>query len=173
MKRLLLAGLLVAPFALSRMGARAEQDDAYGSLVGMADSAASDQGPHAGAIPPENASTEENRAAGHPSGDELRTEFGSVLIKKTAKHASAPGAKSEAAKDDAPSVSVPAVSASRIWTSLFASLLPSMSRVPSYEVAVSTAAPRASPQPARPATAASVAGGARGLLELVATVTAP
>ncbi len=112
MKRLLLAGPFLLIFALS--GARADPNDAYGSLVGMADSASRDQGPQAGEISPAQAG-------------------------KSAKKASAPGAKSEAAKEnDAPSVAVPAAAAPRAWTRLFSSLLPPMARVP-FGVAVSTA----------------------------------
>lgn len=149
MKRLLLAGLLVLPFAL----ARAQQSDAYGSLVGLADSASSDKGPQAGEILPDD---------------------GSARIETPVKKAAAPGTKREAAKDgDAPSVSVPAAAAPRVWTRLFASLLPAMTRVPSFEVAASTAARRGRPEPARPATAASAAGSAQGLLEFVAVATAP
>lgn len=172
MKRLLLAGLLVLPLALSRTGARAEQDDAYGSLVGMADSAAGDRGPQAGDIPPDNAAAEGRRIPGAPSGDAPETEFGSAQAVRTAKKPTE--AKREAAKEsDAPSVAVPAVSAPRVWTKVFSSLIPSMTRVPAYEVAASTAPRRARPEPAREATAASAAGGARGLLELVAAATAP
>ncbi len=103
MKRLLFAGFLILPFTLVRTYAHAERDDAYGSLVGMADSASRDRGPQAGEIPP----------AGVPA-----------RMKKAAKQAPAPMAGPAAAP--------------RVWTRLFASLLPSRAHV-SFGVAVSTA----------------------------------
>lgn len=173
MKRLLLAGLLVLPFAL----ARAQQDDAYGSLVGMADSASSDRGPQAGEIgsdlagerlgsePPEAAKTDSEAPASERS--EAKVEA----------PAPARAPKRERVKpkreDDLPAVSVPAAAAPRVWTKLFSSLLPSMTRGSSFEVSASTAARQARPEPARPATAASAAGSAQGMLELVAAATAP
>jgi hypothetical protein len=163
MSRLPLAGLLVLLLALARAGARAERNVAYGSLVGMADSASGDKGPQAGEIPPDDA-----------SGEASKTEYGSARIERRARKASAPGAKREAAKDDdAPSVSVPAAPAPRVWTRLFSSLIPAMSRGSSFDVAASTAARRAGREGVRPATAASAAGSAQGLLELVAAATAP
>ena len=173
MKRLLLAGLLVLPFAL----ARAQQGDAYGSLVGMADSAASDQGPQAGEIgsdlagerlgsePPEAAKAGFEAPAGERS--EVKVEA----------PAPARAPKRERVKprreDDEPAVSVPAAAAPRVWTKVFSSLLPNMTRGSSFEVAASTAARRARPGPARPDTAASAAGSAQGMLELVAVAPNP
>lgn len=172
MKRLLLAGLLILPFAL----ARAEKDDAYGSLVGMADSAASDKGPEADEIPSGTAPVEERRAAAKPSGEEAGAEFGAARIDKPAEKASAPASASKPAAsktdDDEPLVSVPAASP-RVWTRLFASLLPPMTRIAAFEVAASTAPRRAGRAPERPATEASVAGAAQGLLEIVSAATAP
>jgi hypothetical protein len=174
MKRLLLAGLLVLPLALSRTGARAEQDDAYGSLVGMAGSASSDKGPQAGEIPSDNPSNEERRADERPSVEDPKTEYGSARAVKAEKKAPAPAAKREAAKDDdRTAVAVPAAAAPRVWTRLFASLLPPAARPASFEIAVSTAARPARPEPAHQATAASAAGRERGMLELVALATAP
>lgn len=174
MKRLLLAGLLVLPLALSRTGVRAGQDDAYGSLVGMADSAAGDKGPQAGDIPPDNAPAEEPRVSGTPSGDAPKTQFGSARARTPANKTASSRTKRAAAKDDdMPSVVVPAVSAPRIWTKVFSALIPSMTRPASYEVAASTSSRRARPEPPRAATAASAAGSAQGLLELVAVATAP
>jgi len=169
MKRLLLAGLLVLPFA----PVRAERDDAYVSLVGMADSASGDRGPEAGEIPSADAA-ESSRVQGAPSGEAPITDFGPARAVKAARKASSPAAKPARKSDDAPSVAVPAVPVPRIWTRMFASLVPSRARVSSdYEVAASTAARRARPEPAREATPASVAGSAQGLLELVAVATAP
>jgi hypothetical protein len=173
MKRLLLAGSLVLPFAL----ARAQQGDAYGSLVGMADSASSDHGPQAGEIgsdlagerlgsePPEAAKTDSEAPAGE------RSEVSAAVA------APAPAPKRERVKpkreDDEPAVSVPAAAAPRVWTKLFSSLLPNMARGSAFEVAASTVSRSARPEPARPATAASAAGSAQGMLELVAAATAP
>lgn len=174
MKRLLLAGLLVIPVALSRTGARADQDDAYGSLVSMADSAASDRGPEAGAIPPDAPSIEEGFSA--PAASAPSPEAAPSRTEKPAKPAPAPAARREAAikDDDAPAVAVPAAAAApRVWTRVFASLLPPMRRASSFEVAASTAPRGARPDAPRPSTPASAAGSAQGLIELVAAATAP
>lgn len=172
MKRLLLAGLLVLPLALSRTGARADQDDAYVSLVSMADSAASDRGPEAGAIPPDSPSIEEASSTPAPSVEGPAPEAAPV---RTAKPAPAPAARREAPtkEDDAPAVTVPAAAAPRVWTRVFATLLPPMRRASSFEVAASTAPRGARPEAPRPSTPASAAGSAQGLLELVAAATAP
>jgi hypothetical protein len=172
MKRLLLAGLLALPIALSRTGARAEQEDAYGSLVGMADSAADDKGPQAGEIGPDLA--EERSRSGPPEAAKTDSPAPAVARTPGKPAASSSAAKREAAKnDDAPSVTVPTATAPRVWTRLFASLLPPMTRTSAFEVSASTAARRVRPEPARLATAASAAGSAQGLLELVAAATAP
>lgn len=168
MKRLLLAGLLALPLALSRTGARADQDDAYGSLVGMAGSAASDRGPEAGDIPPDNPSIE-TRSSSPAASAAPAAAYAPARAEKPAKPVPAPAAKREAAKDDdAPSVAVPAASAPRVWTKVFSTLLPPAARAAGFEVAASTAS-----RGARPSTPASAAGSAQGLLELVAAATAP
>lgn len=173
MKRLLLAGLLVLPLALSRLGARAEQGDAYGSLVGMADIAGTDKGPDAGEMPRDTGG-ETRRAAGAPSGETIRAEYGAPRAEAPAKKTAGPAAKREAARDDdAPSVAVPAPGPRRVWTRLFASLVPSLRPSPAFEVSVSTEGRSLRPVPARPATEASAAGSAQGLLEFVAVATAP
>ncbi|MEQ1919307.1 MAG: hypothetical protein ABL955_08920 [Elusimicrobiota bacterium] len=172
MKRLLLAGLLVMTMALSRAAALAGQDDAYGSLIGMADSAARDKGPEAGDMPADLG----NRDGGHPGADAPKPviETGSAERREVKPVAQAPAPKREAVKDDgAPSVAVPAAPAPRVWTRLFSSLLPPAARVSGFDVAVSSAARRGRPAPAHPATAASAAGSAQGMLELVAAATAP
>lgn len=175
MKRLPLAGLLVLPLALSRTGARADQDDAYGSLVSLADSAASDRGPEAGAVPPDAPSIEEASSAPAPSVEGPAPEAAPARGEKPAKPAPAPAARREAPtkEDDAPAVAVPAAAAPRVWTRVFASLLPPMRRASSFEVALSTSPRGARPETARPSTRASAAGSAQGLLELVAAATAP
>jgi len=174
MKRLLLAGLLVLPLALSRTGARADQDDAYGSLVSMADSAASDRGPEAGAVPPDGPSIEASSSAA-PSAEAPSPEAVPARPETPAKPAPAPAPRREAPtkEDDAPAVAVPAAAAPRVWTRVFASLLPPMNRASSFEVAASTAPRGARPESARPSTPASAAGFAQGLIELVAVATAP
>jgi len=173
MKRLLLAGLLVTTMALSRAVALAGQDDAYGSLIGMAESASSDKGPEAGDMPSDLGN---NRDAGRPGADApkpvIETRTAERREVKPAAHAPAP--KREAAKDDdAPSVAVPAAPAPRVWTRLFSSLLPPVARLPDFDVAISSVTRRRHPAPAHPATAESAAGSAQGMLELVAAATAP
>lgn len=165
MKRLLLAGLLVLPLA----AARAQQDDAYGSLVGMAQSP--DKGPTTETIPPDNAAAEEHRSSG-PAEPGAPASFAPERDRRPAARKPA-AAKREAASDDGFSpVAVPPSAAPRVWTKFFASLMPPAGRLPSFEVGASTA-PRRSGQAPRPATAASAAGSAQGLLELVAAATTP
>lgn len=177
MKRLLLAGLLVLPFAI----ARAQQNDAYGSLIGMADSAASDQGPQAGVMPPDRPADDEGpRSPADAKSDSSpaveRTEA-DIVPPAPAPARRAPSTRRDRSEksrdDDAPSVAVPAAGAPRVWTKFFSSLMPPMARIRAFEVAASTAARRARPEAPRPATAASDAGAAQGLLELVAAATTP
>jgi hypothetical protein len=173
MKRVLLAVVVLLPFALARTRA---QETAYVSLVGMADSAATDRGPQAGEIPQGDRAGIEGHAATEPR-TEPETAPAAPIVAKTAyasSYAPAPKrAKREAEKEgEAPMVAAPAPSAPRIWTSFFSSLLPAASSVPSFEVAVSTA-PRALPRAPRPATTASAAGAAQGFRELFAASTAP
>lgn len=174
MKRLLLAGLLVIPVALSRTGARADEDDAYVSLVSMAGSAASDRGPEAGAVPPDNPSIGEASSAPAPSVEAPAPERVPAPAAPKAR-ASSPAAEREARKrdDDAPAVTVPAAAAPRVWTRVFSALVPPMRRAPSFEVALSTSPRGARPEAPRPSTPASDTGSAQGLLEFVAVATAP
>lgn len=172
MKRLLLAGLLVLPFAL----ARAQQSDAYGSLIGMADSAASDKGPQAGVIPPGRpADDEEPRyPAVAPAVDWTETEIVPSAPSPAQRSLSPRRDRSKKRRnDDAPSVTVPSAGAPRVWTKVFSALLPPMVRISSYEVVVSSAVRRDKFDSPRPETSAVVVGGARGVLELVAVATAP
>lgn len=172
MKRLLLAGLLVLPLALSRTGARADQDDAYGSLVGMAGSAASDRGPEAGDIPPDRPDRGEERSVSDAPGT-ARTDFGAPA-RREAKPVAPRRERAKPGRDgDAPSVAVPAAPAPRLWTKVFSSLLPPAARAASFDVAASTSPRVVRPEPERRVTAASAAGSAQGLLELVAAATAP
>lgn len=168
MKRLLLAGLLALPLTLARPGARADEHDAYASLVGMAGSASSDRGPQAGEIPPDLAGRMTGRAAARAETPEAAAEAQAVPGRVEGKPASpvtAPKRESArpAREQAAPFVFVPPAAAPRVWTKVFASLIPPMRRVPAFEVAAST----------RLATAASDAGSAQGLRELFAAATAP
>ncbi len=181
MKRPLLAGLAVLVLALARPGARggrasAQQSDAYGSLVGMAVSASSDKGPEAGEIKPDAAHREKG-AADAPSGDAPKTVYGSAFVQKSERTSPSPGDNRPPAKDEkeAPAVAAPASSAAapRIWTRLFSSLLPPMTRIPAFEVAASTAPRRVRRSLERPVTTASAAGSAQGLLEIVSASNAP
>jgi hypothetical protein len=176
MKRLLLAVVLLAAFALTRAGVRAEQDDALDSLVGMADASKSDKGPDAGDISADRTRKEESKPA---APEPLKTDEHHVETKPEASpevKAPAPikGKRAETRRDEeGPSVAVPASAAPRIWTKVFSSLLPAPSRATVFEVAASTSARRARLEPAHPATPASVAGSAQGMIELVAAATAP
>lgn len=171
MKRLLLAGLLVVPFALSRSGVRADEHDAYASLVGMAGAASTDRGPQAGEIPPDLAGRAGARAAARAEAPEAAPEARAVARRVEAEPALAVPARTRARaprparEEAAPSVFVPPAAAPRVWTKVFASLLPPMRRAPAFEVAASTSA--------RLDTAASDAGSAQGLRELFAAATAP
>ncbi len=168
MKRLLLAGLLVLPLALARPGARADEHDAYASLVGMAGAASSDRGPQAGEIPADMPRRVISRAAARAETPEAALEAVRAGAEPTPGPAfSAPKReKARPAREAAaPSVFVPPAAAPRVWTMVFASLLPPTSRAPAFEVEASTSA--------RLATAASDAGAAQGFLELFAAATAP
>lgn len=168
MKRLLLAGLLALPLALARPGARADEHDAYASLVGMAGSASADRGPQAGEIPPDLAGRMTARAPRRAEDPESDPEAQAVPERvQTGPVAAAPGPQRQGARppreEASPSVLVPPSAAPRVWTKVFASLIPPMRRAPAFEVEAST----------RPATAASDAGAAQGLRELFAAATAP
>lgn len=169
MKRLLLAGLLVVPFALSRSGVLAGEHDAYASLVGMAGAASSDRGPQAGEIPPDMAGRMAGRAASRPEVPEAFPEAQALRARDARPVPAASAPKRENARpareEAAPSVFVPPSAAPRVWTKVFASLIPPMRRAPDFEVAASTSA--------RLATAASDAGSAQGFRELFAAATAP
>ena len=173
MKRLLLAATFLLPFAI----VHAQQNDAYESLVSMADAAAEDKGPRAdldgersAPAAPEAAKADSEAPAG--VGSEVPGEARSEA--KPSAPAPAPKRERPAPRhDDAPSVPVPAAAAPRVWTKMFSSLLPSLARIPAFEVSASTAVRRGRPEPAHPATAASAAGAAQGLLELVAVATTP
>lgn len=167
MKRLMLAGLLFLPLALARPGARADEHDAYASLVGMAGSAVSDRGPQAGEIPADLAGRMTGRAAARAEAPEADPAAQADPARVDAKPQAATAPKRESARpareQAAPFVFVPPAAAPRVWTKVFASLIPPMRRVPAFEVAAST----------RLATAASDAGSAQGLRELFAAATAP
>lgn len=160
--------------ALVRVAARAGQDDAYGSLVGMAESASSDEGPDAGSMPSDLLNHSDRSAGRSPRSvpETSKAGFGAPAVVRRVDNPVVRAPKREAAKNEgAPLVAVPAAPAPRVWTRLFSSLLPPMTRVSRFEVATSTVA--LTVQPPHPATAASSAGSAQGLLELVAAATAP
>lgn len=156
MKRTFLAALTAtAVFALARA-----DDGAYLSLIGMARSAKTDRGPDAGAAP-------ERRSA-------------AVQASKT----DGPGASGAEADDGAAlrdAVAQPLVPKPRLWTRLYATLLPPWRRTPAlqdaFEPAVSTSAARVRrPLPALmpPPDSESVkAGERRGLAELLSASAAP
>lgn len=170
MKRLLLAGLLLLPLALSR----AEQDDAYGSLIGMADSASGDKGPQAGEIPPDNAAMSERRRADNPAYASGAAEPEAPAAVPSSSAPKPAKVKREAAKEEeAPVVAVPPPAPRRAWTRMFSSLMPPPVRDSSFEVAASTAPRRYRAKTSPHPTAASEAGMAQGMLELVAAATAP
>ncbi|MBI5247813.1 MAG: hypothetical protein HY923_11610 [Elusimicrobia bacterium] len=164
MKRILLAALLLQP-------AFARAESALGSLVGMAASAAEDKGPDAGETPKDEAKPAQGSSTAPaeemPASEQARARVESPRPEPA--RTPQPSRKD----DDGPSVAVPASQPPRIWTRLFASLLPPLSRSAAFEVEASTEAPRALPAPTRPATPASAAGSAQGLREFVALATAP
>lgn len=175
MKRLLVAGTV-----LFFLGAnlRAEERDAYGSLVAMGASAKTDKGPSAEELElPKNGGRDRNpeqKGAAPDDENELDPEAAPrpAPIVSTAV-APAPSAKKE---DDARlPVKVPEAAAPRVWTRVFASLIPAprSSGIPSFDVAVSTHAPRPRMIAIRTVTPASQAGAAQGLLEVVSAATAP
>ena len=172
MKRLLLASLLLVP-----LSARAEERDAYGSLLAMGDSAKSDKGPAAEELElPKNGARAKPEEKGAAPDDE--NELNPEAAPRPAPAVStavapAPSAKKE---DDArPPVKVPEAAAPRVWTRVFASLIPAprASGIPTFDVAVSTRALRPRMLAVRTVTPASQAGSAQGLLEVVAMTTAP
>ena len=173
MNSLLLSALLVTSVSI---GARAEQSDAYVSLVGMADSASTDKGPEPGEIA--SNTIEEQRSSDDASSSvEPKTEIGSSPVEALTVTTPEPKpviARAPSRKeDDTPVVIVSQARSPRIWTKLFASLLPPMTRIELFEVKASSVVLLARPAPTRPATPASVTGSARGLLEVVAAATAP
>lgn len=173
MKRLLLAAIVLASFAFARAGARAESDDAYGSLIGMADSAAGDKGPQAGEVPSDNAAMREARRAESPAYASGSAEPEAPVSAPRAAPKPAKAKREAAREDEAPAVAVPPPAPRRAWTRMFSSLMPPPSRPSSFEVALSTAPRRYRAKTSPHETPASVAGVAQGMLELVAAATAP
>ncbi|UPT73174.1 MAG: hypothetical protein M0D55_14940 [Elusimicrobiota bacterium] len=175
MKRLLLAAILVLP-----LSARAEATDAYGTLLAMGESAKTDRGPAAeeSALPPDQGRdrrNEEKGAAPDDEADALNPEAAPVAARQ-APAVSTSAAPAPAKDDERPAVTAPAQTQPRVWTRVFASLLPPMrpaSGIPTFEIAASTAPARPRIVAVRPVTPASQAGAAQGLLEVVAMATAP
>lgn len=172
MKRLLLAAALLLP-----LSARAEERDAYGSLVAMGVSAKTDKGPAAEELElPKDvrrAKPDEKGAAPDDENDLNPESAPRPAPAVSTAAAPAPSAKKE---DDARlPVKAPDAAAPRAWTRVFASLIPApkSSGIPSFDVAVSTHPLRPRMIAIRTVTPASQAGSAQGLLEVVAMATAP
>lgn len=157
MKRPLLAAALLVSFGLALSRARADEG-AYGSLIGMAQSASEDRGPDAGEAPARDAQMK----------DALKDVVARAPAPRRAAAAPAP-----APRDDERGVPAASSQAPRLWTRLYATLLPTWRRAaPSrsaLEPAVSTAAVRA-PLPDWDAVRA---GERRGLAELLSASAAP
>jgi hypothetical protein len=153
----------------------ARADDAYASLVGMAQAAASDRGPDAGAVPPGRAAPA--RRAGEPASrraEPAAASSASPAAGEVLRDAvGAPSALPASAASAVPPAAVLPGGLRGAWVRLYATLAPSPRRVPSFEApAVSTAAARVAPAPpARPDPAA--AGARRGLNELLSAASAP
>jgi hypothetical protein len=175
MKRLLLAAILVLP-----LSARAEEGDAYGTLLAMGESAKTDRGPAAEelALPDDQGKPrkdEERGAAPDDEKDELNPEAAPVAA-RPAPAVSTSAAPAPSKDDERPPVTAPVAAQPRIWTRVFASLSPAMRPsygIPTFEIAASTVPARPRLLAVRPVTPASQAGAAQGLLEVVAAVTAP
>jgi hypothetical protein len=160
-KRIPLAALLaLGSFAFARA-----DDGAYKNLVGMARAAATDRGPDVDDAP--------ERASSEP--DALKDAVADVPAPGSSE---APAPKPAAAPA---AVAAPAAEKPRLWTRLYATLLPSWRRPPSlstaFDPAVSTGPVRArmTPLPALmppPDSEAVSAGERRGLAELM-SVSAP
>ena len=146
---------------------RAEQADAYKSLRGMAESAATDRGPNAGGIDGAKAeraadpkrrkgfSSRENGAARAGGTASAETDLRDS-VSDTRPAAAAP--REEEAKPEGPSVAAPFSPRPRLWTRLFAALLPPSK--PRFDAPqLSTATRRLTPEEA--------AGQARGLQEII------
>lgn len=168
--------LLAAAFVLASLTAFARNGSgagAYGSLVGMAQSATEDAGPDAGELPPDRARVPEGLrdAVAQPP---------AVRIAATPASAARPGSAGPAAPASAPDprvVAAPPPAAPRIWTRLYATLLPSWrprgAVAASSAPALSTATFRAVPAPLPADKDGVLAGEVRGLAELVSASAAP
>ncbi|MFI5345762.1 MAG: hypothetical protein ACHQ51_05250 [Elusimicrobiota bacterium] len=171
MKRIVpIAALLIASAFVS---ARAD-DAAYGSLVGMARSAARAR----------TADAAEADAGG--ADDRMREALKDAVAQTPAPRAPvrAPTAPAPDAEEGRAPVSVPAAApARRMWTRLYSTLMPSWRRLPvlqdEFAPSASTATVRAAPPAAvaapepLPDSAAVKAGERRGLAELLSASAAP
>lgn len=176
MGRLLLAVTLAFGSALARC-----ESGAFQSLIAMADSASTDLGPNAGELPKDEPKPAPKPASDADSGPvvdgdaPLKDAVGSPAAEAPAR-APAPAPRPETKPEAGPAVvAVPSAQAPRVWTRMFASLIPPMPRLEAkYEVATSTRPARAArpAEASRKATAASKFGSAMGLSELVATTAA-
>jgi hypothetical protein len=162
---------LATAFALARA-----DEGAYTSLVGMAQSAQQDQGPDAGAIPPGAGKTGPKDAGGseRPSAAAGAAEAPEALKDAVADAPAPRGAAAKAAgAAGSPAFSFSPVPGPRLWTRLYATLMPSWRRIPAlksgFEPSVSTATARAplSFLVPPPDSEAVKAGERRGLAELL------
>ena len=169
MKRIPLAALLAfGSFVLARA-----DEGAYKSLTGMAQAAATDRGPD---VEADTDAVPRNK----PAVDELKDSVADVPSPRAPEANAAaealPAALSAAKTDAAPgAVLVPAAGKPRLWTRLYATLLPSWRRASSrssFEPALSTGTVRVrmTPLPALmppPDSEAVSAGERRGMAELM------
>lgn len=178
MKRILLAGLAVCALVLARERVRADQENAYDSLLGMAASAALDKGPEIGTVPEGRPGIRVSVARGASAERLVRGGSGPAASSafEPASGEASPARKRAPGPDFEPVGASRAVPA-RIWTHLFASLLPPLGTAPreAFAVESSSAASRApsAPREMRAPLEAHESGSAMGLRELVAAATAP
>lgn len=172
MKRLLLAAVLLAP-----LSARAEERDAYGSLVAMGVSAKTDKGPAAEELdlPKDFRRAKPDEKGGAPDDENELNPEAAPRPAPAVSTAVAPAPTAKKEDESRLPVKAEAAAAPRAWTRVFAALIPApkSSGIPSFDVAVSTHAPRLRMIAIRTVTPASQAGSAKGLLEVVAMATAP
>lgn len=181
----ILAVAVAAGLVLARPAARADEG-AYGSLVGMADSAAHDSGPDDGDIPPD-AAARSNRDAARPAprgaaapDAPLASASPAPSVAPAAPTPSSAPVDASSLKDALAEPPGPAARRAgpppRPWTRLYSTLMPSWRKVPAlksgYDAPASTAPARAAARPAAPASIdpdseAIKAGERRGLAELL------
>lgn len=157
MKRPLLAAALLFVLGLALSRARADEG-AYGSLVGMAQSASEDRGPDADASPARDAQM----------ADALKDAVAQAPAPRRAASAQAP-----APRDGARAVPAAPSGAPRLWTRLYATLMPAWRRAISSTAAVEPDVSTAAVHAPLPDWDAVKAGERRGLAELLSASAAP